>query len=422
MKHFSNAQRKLIVLSSLGGILEFYDFIIYALLAGYIAQVFFPVKSHITSLMITFATFSVGYLIRPIGGIILGHYGDKFGRKKIFTLSVFIMATSTFLIGLVPSYQQIGIIAPLILVALRLMQGFSVGGEIPGAITYISESIPERKGYACGLLFFGLIDGIVLGSIVSAILSSVLSNMQILHWGWRIPFLIGGVLGVIGYFLRKSFQESALFQSIENKTVKYPFVDLIKSHPLILLCGIMLVALGACITSLFFLFAPAYLSKLLHYSTHFVLWVNALSLLIASLITILFGFFSDKFNKKSTFIIISIVTIFCAYPIFKMFIGKQISLVIPMLIAALLEGAIWGVIPALLAEMFPTRIRYSGVATAYNLGFAIFAGLTPVIAMALISWTTKLQSPALYLVIVAIAALIAAILLPMKKLFSLTHQ
>lgn len=372
--------------------------------------------------MITFLTFSVGYLMRPIGGVILGHFGDKYGRKKIFTLSVFIMAISTFLIGLIPSFQQIGIMAPIILIILRLLQGFSVGGEIPGAITYVSESIPERKGYACGLLFFGLINGIVLGSVVSAILSSVLTNTQILHWGWRIPFLLGGILGVVGYFLRKGFQESAVFQSIENKVVKYPFIDLMKNQPLILICGILLVALGACVTALMFLFTPAFLSKILHYPPHFVLWVNALSLFVASLITILSGFLSDHINKKYTFILISIISIIFAYPIFNMFVNKHVSLFVPMLIAGVLEGAMWGILPPLLAEMFPTKIRYSGVGVAYNLGFALFAGLTPVIAMALISWTTKLQSPALYLVIVAVAALIAAILLPMKKLFSFTHQ
>src|SRR3990167_2565126 len=190
---FNKAQRKLLFLSSLGGVLEFYDFIIYALLAGYLSKVFFPLENNVASLLVTFATFSIGYLVRPFGGILFGHFGDKLGRKKTFTISILIMALSTFFIGVVPSYQTIGMAAPLILTALRVVQGLSVGGEIPGAIAYVSEFMPEKKGLANGIIFFSLMNGITLGSLIQAIFTGLLSQQAMFSWEFRIPFLIGGV-------------------------------------------------------------------------------------------------------------------------------------------------------------------------------------------------------------------------------------
>ena len=184
----TSTQNKILVLSSLGGVLEFYDFIIYALLANYISIEFFPTGSNITSLIATFATFTVGYLVRPLGGFLFGHFGDKFGRKTTFTFSILLMAVATTLIGFVPPYAKIGISAPIILTFLRILQGLSVGGEIPGAIAYVSESIPEKKGFACGVIFCSINFGIVFGSLFHALLSSTLSQDQMLAWGWRLPF------------------------------------------------------------------------------------------------------------------------------------------------------------------------------------------------------------------------------------------
>src|SRR3990167_1722864 len=269
-------QKRTILLSGLGGFLEFYDFVVYALMANYLAKLFFPTHEQMISLLATFATFSIGYLIRPLGGIIFGHFGDKIGRKKVFMLSVLLMAGSTFLIGLLPSYQNAGIIAPILLIFLRMMQGFSVGGEIPGAITYISETAPRLKGLACGIIFFFIINGITLGSIVAGLLSSQLGNQGILNGGWRLPFLFGGALGVLSYFLRKNFHESPIFQAIHTKTVAFPLLQAIRYERKNMVFGALITGVSAVIVALLFLFTPTYLTQLLHYPSNETMWINAI--------------------------------------------------------------------------------------------------------------------------------------------------
>lgn len=413
---FNQKQKHLLFLSGLGGLLEFYDFIIYALLASYIAHDFFPTGNYITSLLATFATFSVGYLIRPIGGFVFGHYGDKIGRKISFTLTIFLMAISTFAIGLVPTYQSIGITAPIILLILRLLQGFSIGGEIPGAITYISESVPERHGLGCSLIFFSLVNGIVLGSIIHVILNMVFTQAQITNWAWRLPFFLGGILGGISYILRRQFYESPLFNAVKNNIVKYPLLEALKTNFRSFICGMLLVALGASMIVLLFLFTPAYLTKILTYSPETFAWINTISLFISTILIVAIGFISDFISKKTWLLIISILSLIVAYPIFNIFVKHNFSLWIPMLISTLIFGSIWGLIPPVLAEIFPTNMRYSGVAFAYNLGFAVFGGLTPLIAMALIHYTKILQSPSYYLIATSIAGIICILTLPKRKL------
>ena len=185
-------QKRILYISSLGGMLEFYDFIIYALLAGYISTVFFPDATPINALLATFGTYTVGYFARPFGGIIFGHYGDKYGRKKTFAVSILIMACATLGIGLIPSYESIGIWAPILLLIFRLLQGFSIGGEIPGAITYVSESMPEQRGFGTGIIFCFLLCGLGLGYIIEALLLTIFSHQQVLDWAWRLPFFLGG--------------------------------------------------------------------------------------------------------------------------------------------------------------------------------------------------------------------------------------
>jgi MFS family permease len=193
-------QRKALFLSSLGGILEFYDFIIYALLASFISKLFFPSGSAITSLLIAFSAYAVGYLARPLGGVIFGHFGDKYGRKKTFTISILIMALSTFIIGILPTYSHIGFIAPILLVLCRVAQGISVGGEIPGAVTYVGEIVPEKKGLVTGVIFCFLIAGVALGFIVESVMLEIFDKQQMLSYGWRIPFILGGLFGIIAYY------------------------------------------------------------------------------------------------------------------------------------------------------------------------------------------------------------------------------
>ncbi len=403
----TKTQQKLLVLSSLGGVLEFYDFIIYALLASYIAKEFFPTGNNLTTLAATFATFSIGYLARPLGGIVFGHFGDKFGRKQTFMASILIMAISTFLIAMVPAYNVIGVAAPIILTLLRILQGLSIGGEIPGAIAYVSESIPEKKGFACGIIFCFLISGIVLGSLILAILSTFLSEADMLSWGWRIPFILGGIFGIWSYFSRKQLEESTLFTAIATKTESFPLMRVLQTKLINTLAATFIVGLGAALIVLLFLFTPAFVGTILHYTGKEYIWLRTAGIFLAAVLCIPFGLLADRFNHKKLIFILSIVSMILVYIIFKLYVENFALAWLALLLSAILVGFTWGVIPALLSELFPTAIRYSGIAVSYNLGFAIFGGLAPLVATTLIYETKLLVAPFYYIIFTALLSIIA---------------
>lgn len=414
---FTPQQQKLLLLSGLGGILEFYDFIIFALFAGIIAKVFFPAVNTANSLMATFATFSIGYLARPIGGMVFGHFGDKLGRKKTFTFSVLIMAIATLGIGLVPSYHAIGITAPISILVLRIIQGLSVGGEIPGAIAYVSESILEKKGLACGIVFACLTMGIVLGSLVQAILSTMFSAEQMQSFGWRIPFIIGGVLGFLSYLFRRGMDESPLFKAIEHKVEKFPLQLVLKREFINAFSGFLMTGLGAGIITVLFLFLPAYLTKILRYTDKNLLWFTTGAILLASLLCIPFGAVTDKISGKKLLYGLIPLSVILPLIIFY-FYNFHLNLgVWALALSALLTGFAWGIIPNFLSMLFPTTLRYSGIAFSYNIGFAIFGGLTPLIVTFLIYKTgSTFGAPAMYIGALAVLACVGLFFAQPKQL------
>ncbi len=210
--------------------LEFYDFIIYALLASYISKLFFPIQSAITSLLIAFSAYAVGYLARPFGGIIFGHFGDKYGRKKTFTISILIMALSTFLIGILPTYSSIGIMVPILLVLCRIAQGISVGGEIPGTITYVGEAVPEKRGFMTAVIFGFLILGVTIGFIVESLLLEFFTSQSMLTYGWRIPFILGGLFVLVAYYLRRQLIDIKEFNPFVNEEFSLPITKILLTH------------------------------------------------------------------------------------------------------------------------------------------------------------------------------------------------
>lgn len=408
-------QRRLLLLSSLGGILEFYDFVIYALFASYISSAFFPASNQIASLLITFATFAIGYLVRPLGGIVFGHYGDRIGRKATFTFSILMMALATLGIGLIPTYATIGITASILVISLRIMQGFSIGGEIPGAITYVSETLQYNKGIACGVIFCALLLGIVLGSIVQAIFTTVLTDAQMHDYGWRIPFILGGIFGLFSYFLRKELLESRQFLAMEKEVETFPIVAVFKQQFLSVAAAALVVALCAAIVTSLFLFTPAYFSEVLHLPPQAYIWQRTLAIATGSLLSVFFGYLTDLMSVKKLALILAIATFLLAYPIFAIYAYYPHLYYLGFIASALLLGFSTGTIPRWLSELFPTKIRYSSIAVSYNLGFAIFGGLTPFICLSLFYYTQWPAAPAFYLITVAILAFISLIFLRKRK-------
>ena len=218
MQQLTLKEIKIITLTSIGGALEFFEFTIYALFAHYISIHFFSNQGPINSLLMTFGVYALGYFARPIGGIVFGHLGDKYGRKNAFTLSILCMSVATLLIGCLPSYETIGISAPILLILFRLLQGFSVGGEIAGAAVFTAEHLPlQRRGTGMGIVFMAITLGNTLGGVVGLILNYLLGDVIMLAWGWRLPFLIGFILGILSYFIEKKLQKLPFFEKWKEK-------------------------------------------------------------------------------------------------------------------------------------------------------------------------------------------------------------
>ncbi|KTD52703.1 MFS transporter [Legionella quateirensis] len=408
-------QNRLLILSSLGGVLEFYDFIIFALFASYISKAFFPATNELVSLLITFATFAIGYLVRPLGGVVFGHFGDRIGRKVTFTISILMMALATLGIGFIPSYERIGIIAPVLIISLRIIQGLSIGGEIPGAITYVSESFTQNKGFACGIIFGALTAGIVLGSVVHASIISLFSDEQMQLFGWRIPFIIGGFFGLLSYLLRKDLHESAQFLQIENKVEKFPIITVFKEQFTVVIAGTFFAAMCAVIVTSLFLFIPAYFTKVLHLPADAFVWERTLAIAIGSAMSIFFGYLTDRIPVRKLVMALGILTAVIAYPIFSIYVYYPQFYTLAFLASAFLLGLSAGIIPRLLSELFPTTIRYSGIAVSYNLGFALFGGLTPFISLSLIYYSGMATIPAVYLIAVSVMSIISLMLIRNKE-------
>ncbi|MGJ3493614.1 Proline porter II [Piscirickettsia salmonis] len=417
---------KFTLLASLGGTLEFFDFAIYALFSPYIAQVFFPGNSHINALLLTFSIFAAGYLARPLGGLIFGHIGDRFGRRHAFSHSIIIMAIGTMCIGLLPSYHHIGITAPLLLMLLRIIQGVSLGGEIPGSSIFTAEHLfnQNRSGMAIGMIFMFITLGNTLGGFIGAVLTHYFTPEQMLSFGWRIPFIIGFAIGIIAYFMRKNINETPVFQQM--KTLKQParpaqihtaktlpLLQLIKDKPYSLLIALSLTALPA-VTVSFILYLPTYLSYLNqpelitnttslnssnHMYQHYI--ATTFSFFIYALGSMIFGALSDKLGRKCVMLIGCILTILvCGLIINKSnltHLSKSSTEIIFAIILPLSVSLINGVYAISIIELFPSPIRSSGMGLSYNLGYAMIGGTAPLLFTFSIQ-TTKQSTAPLYLI------------------------
>ena len=269
MNKIQNGIFRLIAASCIGSTLEFYDFAVYAFFSSEIAQAFFPSGNHINSLVTTFSVFAVGYLARPIGGIIFSHLGDKFGRKNNFSTSILLMASATFLMGLVPTYASIGALGSYIFIGLRLLQGLSLGAETPGALTYIAESVPQRQGLWCGVVFAFMNLGAVLAMLCHGIIDHLLSTQEFTAWGWRLPFLLGGILGVVGFIIRRNMAESIAFKKQQWKA-EIPLIALFQFYPLRLFAAILIACLAGTTVALLYLYMPTYMQSILGYHPNII--------------------------------------------------------------------------------------------------------------------------------------------------------
>jgi MFS transporter, MHS family, proline/betaine transporter len=369
---------RVIAAGTIGNVLEWYDFAIYGYFAAPIGRQFFPQEDAVAQLLSAFGVFAIGYLMRPLGGVLLGHIGDTVGRRAALTFSVAAMAVPTFLIGLLPSYQAIGVLAPIGLILLRVVQGLSVGGEYTGSLVFLVEHAPEgRRGLLGALGASGATVGILLGSAVGAAFAASMSAAALDAWGWRIPFLLGLVVGIAGYILRRYVLETAAVE----KRARPPIIETLHDHWRAVAGFAGLSVYSAVSFYIGFVYLVSWLQTADGIPPSRSLEINSLSMVILLPVVIVAGWLSDWIGRKPLMVLASIGGLVGAVPIFWLLNHPSALLAqIGQLGLVLLMGTYYGPLPAILVEAAPPAVRCTAVALGYNLCYALFGGLSPLVA------------------------------------------
>jgi MHS family proline/betaine transporter-like MFS transporter len=413
----SKIKTKSLIAGFSGIILEWYDFTVYGFFATVIGARFFPHEDKVVELISAFGVFAAGYLMRPLGGVIFGHIGDRKGRKKALLISVLTMAIPTTLIAFLPTYDDIGWYAALLLVILRLLQGLSVGGEFTGSISFLVERAPKgKRGFFGSWSTFGVFGGMLLGSALASIITSALDNTQLYEYGWRIPFLFGALIGIVGLYLRKGMGEDEHFEKMKNQnsSKKTPLSEFWANYKLEALKIMLLSWAFGVSVYLIFIFLPSYLHTFHDVKLSDALSAHTISIVVLMLLIPLFGILNDKFGRKTLLFISLTGFVLFTYPLFGlMFEDTFTSILVSMLAFAILEAIFQAVMPALMTETFPSNIRYTGLSVSYNFSLALFGGTTPLVC----TWLIKVSGgnvwmPAYYLIATCIIAIATTMFIP----------
>lgn len=407
--------KKSVRAAALGNIMEWFDFGVYSYLATVIGNVFFAGTSPSLQLVATFGTFAAAFLVRPIGGMVFGPLGDLIGRQKVLAITMIMMSVATFCLGLIPSYNSIGAAAPLLLLLVRLVQGFSTGGEYGGAATFIAEYSPDKqRGFAGSFLEVGTITGYLLGALLVTLLNYLLSTNSMLDWGWRLPFFVSAPLGIFGLYIRLKLEETPAFQAHIEKQEKDEKER--GSRGVMALLGQNLGALAQCIglvllfnVSNYMLTAymPSYLSDTLGLGDHASLLLVIVLMFIMLPMTALCGRITDTLGRRPVIALGAAGLIVLSYPAFLLITSHQIGLVfLGLLILGILHGCFSGTMPSTLPALFATDIRYSALAIGFNISVSLFGGTTPLINAWLVEKTGNLMIPAFYMAIAGVVGLV----------------
>ncbi len=397
----------------IGNVLEWYDFAVFGFFAPVIGTQFFPSEDRFVSLLCAFGVFAGAYLVRPLGGMLFGHIGDLMGRKKALQVSVLMMAVSTTMMGLLPTHASIGVAAPVLLVLLRLVQGLSVGGELVGSISFITEIAPPgRRGLFGSLVLCSVTAGIMLGSAVAVAAHSFLDPAALEAWGWRIPFLAGFGMGVFALWMREGMVETPHFEQTrrDGDFSRNPVAEVIRVMPGRLFHVVALVVLEAGGFYMLFVWWPTFLTDILHPPVKHALLANMIAMLVLTALIPVAGWLSDRVDRGLVLGIASAGIAVAAYPLFLLTThGSFAAVLAAQSIFAVLMSGVAGPLSSMMAEMFPTRVRFSGIAIAYNIPMALFGGTAPLVCTWLVIHTGSVFAPAYYLIGLAIITAIAAV-------------
>ena len=415
-KRLGKAEFKILGLSSLGGTLEFYDFIIFIFFAEYIAHVFFPPQiGEFWAMLNTYGAFAAGYFVRPLGGIVMAHFGDKFGRKNMFMLSILLMVIPTFLLAFIPGFEALGYLAPVLLLLVRVCQGIAIGGELPGAWVFIREHAPQNhKALYLSSLNCAMALGVLLGSVIALLINLSFSSEQIAEWAWRAPFFIGGIFGIIAVFLRRFLQETPVFVQMKatQSLSQFPLKDIFKKRGIsksIIPSMLITWVLTGCVMVLLLLM-PKLMPEILKLSKINMIYAQMVGIFALALGSIAAGLLADRIGVFKACVIFSLC--FCAFSLgfFHFLYASSVSIALVSYFVLCFFGGLNSFAPIIMAEIFSPNVRFSGISFSYNIAYAIAGGFTPQLvfflnALALSGSFT--QGIALYLCLLGFVAIVS---------------
>jgi MHS family proline/betaine transporter-like MFS transporter len=405
--------KKLILGCALGNLLELYNFILYGYFSIILSKLFFPLSNPFVSLMLTFSVFAMGCLMRPLGALLFGYLGDRLGRKKSLMLSIVMMTIATILIGLLPTYAQIGIYAPLLLVLCRLLQGLSMSGEQIGASIFLTENAPpHRAGLAGSIIFGSVYSGLLLGSIVALLTISFIPEKELLVWGWRIPFLLSLLLGAVAIVIRAKQGESLEFSKAKekNQLVSQPIREVFRNYFPNILNTTFLCAMLAVGVYLFAVYIPSYLNITVGFGFKTSMLICSFGFLCTSIFVVFVGWWTDRVGSKLPMLLSCLGFIVFAYPIFWLLSRHTImSALLAEFIIVILLGLTAGSLMPMLMQSFPLQVRCTGVCFGFNTSMMLFGSTAPLAALSLTQYLQSPHAPFLYLIVTAVITIFATI-------------
>jgi MFS family permease len=400
-------QRWTILLVSMGGALETFDFVIYGFFAHEIGREFFPADTGVSADTLSFAILALGNLSRPAGGIFLGRLGDKYGRRSVFTVSAMVAAVATLLIGMLPSYRMWGVEASVLLLLLRLTQGFCVGGELPGAVVYAVEITRRNRGLLCGIVFFAVNMALLLAAAINLAVQMTFTPAEVSSVGWRIGFVLGGVIGLLSFVLRRSLVETTEYLQAVGERHREPLTVLFREHRKPLATGMAATVLVGASNGLFVAHMPTYLRQL-HYDPQRIAVAQTLYVVVVSACVLITARMGDLLSRRYIFRLGAVLSALFGPVFYVTVVRHQASLPVLFVAAGIVASFANGTFACAVAELFPVGVRFSGVGTAMNFGLAASMGTAPLIASVLIARTHWPPAPALFMMLCATLAFVAS--------------